>query len=360
MAKNEHRSQEAIDGQLISTIAGNWQAVTKDADGNAHIHTLYKHSTKTRPLPDLEDLLVRQAPPVRITPSRAKVPERDFKLIVDLPDPQVDWRRLPSGELSPIHDERAMKIGRLICYDLRPDVIVIGGDALDMAAIARFDKDSQHFNAPEAIQVAIDGLSSYLAGLRSDNPKAEIVMLTGNHEQRLIKYVLKNAEKVYGLRRANSPEEWPVLTVPYLLRTDEMDIKWVSGYPANEYRYNDDLTFVHGDKTRSQGSSAELYSKEYDTNVVFHHVHRIESHTRTTKTGRFITAATFGTLASIRGDVPSYGSGVDDRGEIVPRYENWQQGLGLIAVYPDGYIEMHPIHIRNGMARFMGREYLVD
>lgn len=332
-----------------------WQVVAKDSNDEPHIFDL-EYERHVPPQAELDKLLVRQAPPLRITPSRAKIPERDFNTIIDLPDIQMDWRHI-NGEYQPIHDEKAMKVARMICQDLKPDTIVIGGDNLDMAALSRFEKDSNHFSSPQSLQMAVDGLSKFLGHLRAENPQSRIVMLEGNHEKRLAKYVLKLADKLYGLRRANSPGEWPVNTVPHLLRLDELGVEWVSGYPAAEFRYSEDLSFIHGDRVRSGSSTAALYTKEHEQNVVFHHIHRHEMQTRTTRRGRFITAAAFGTLASNRGHVPSYGSGVDDRGEVVQRFENWQQGIGVILEYPDGYLEMHPIQIRDGTARFMGREY---
>ena len=334
-----------------------WQVVAKDSDNEPHVFDL--EGKKYKKTVDVEELLIRQAPPLRITPSRTRIPEREHRVIVDLPDIQMDFYHDLEGERHPTHDERALKVARMICQDLKPNVIVIGGDNVDMAALSRFEKDSLRFSAPEALQLAIDGLSNFLGHLRSENPQSRIIMLEGNHDKRLSKYVLKHAEKLYGLKRANSRNEYPVNTFPFLLRLEDMKIEYASGYPANEVWLEDDLVFVHGDRVRSSSSTAELYSKDYDNDVIFHHIHRHEMHSRTTKTGRFITAASFGTLASIEGDVPSYGNGIDDRGNVVPKYENWQQGMGVILQYPDGYREMHPIHIRNGQARFLGREYRV-
>src|SRR5690606_14420473 len=139
------------------------------------------------------------------------------------PDIQMDWWQDLEGNLHPTHDERALKVARMLCQDLKPDLIVIGGDNVDMAALSRFEKDSNRFSGPEALQIAIDGLSSFLGQLRSENPQSRIVMLEGNHDRRLAKYVLKNAERLYGLKRANSKDEYPVNTLPFLLRLDEMD-----------------------------------------------------------------------------------------------------------------------------------------
>ena len=45
---------EQIGDKTVSTIEGWYEVVTKDSEGVAQIHRLYKHSTKTRPNPKFE------------------------------------------------------------------------------------------------------------------------------------------------------------------------------------------------------------------------------------------------------------------------------------------------------------------
>jgi len=161
--------------------------------------------------------------------------------------------------------------------------------------------------------------------------------------------------ELYGIKRGNS--ETPVLTLDYLTRATELGWNVISGYPANEWG-EDDLVFVHGNKVRSNGSTAELMSKTYpERNVVFGHIHRHEQHTRTNYLGHYLTAISFGTLARIDGAVPSYGNGVDDDNQIVKKYENWQNGIGFVDKYPDGSYVFHSVLINEGVARWQDKEY---
>lgn len=316
----------------------------------------------TEPLPNIrfiptlngENPFISQAAPTKITPRRIKPVERDYDDVVSIPDIQYGFRRMPDGRYEPLHDEAAMEVTRQYCYENQPKTIVIQGDNLDVPEFGKFEADGVHF--VRTFQLALDGLHKWLARLRAENPNARIVMLEGNHDIRLIKNVLRHAMELAGIRPANMPEEWGVLTIPFLLRLGELAIEWVSGYPANTYHHNDDLQFVHGHKIRSNGSTAELYTKQYNRNTIFGHVHRQEMHTRTDEDGRQITAATFGTLARIDGIVPSYNNGITSDGEFVPFNENWQQGFGHIKIY-DGYTDIRPIRIFNGRAIVDGKEY---
>lgn len=354
---HERYIEELEDGthQENSHIFGKWTTPVKirhpDGSEEVQLITNYRDTYKTRPI--LEHDFISQAPPMRITPSRAKPEKRDHRVIVSIPDEQIGYRNI-KGELHPIHDERAMRCARYLLKDIKPDVIVAQGDTLDMAELSRFAPDSDHF--VKTLQPSIDRAAQWDAELAADHPNAEKIRLEGNH-QRLTKFIMKHTAQLYGIKR--SGEELPVLSIPYLVRADETGWRYITGYPANEYRYADDLVFVHGDKVKSNGSTAEAMSKKYpERNVVFGHVHRQEMHTRTNHLGRYIVAATFGTLARIDGAVPSFGNGIDHKNQVVERFENWQNGVGVIRDY-DGEYTFEPIPIHDGVAYYRDKEYHV-
>ncbi|WP_218571937.1 hypothetical protein, partial [Pseudomonas sp. SZ57] len=83
---------------------------------------------------------------------------------------------------------------------------------------------------------------------RANAPEAEVTLIEGNHDRRLQKSILRNAKAAFGLKRANDPESWPVLSVPNLLRLDDLGVEYVEGYPAGEKWINDNLVCIHGHK----------------------------------------------------------------------------------------------------------------
>lgn len=348
--------EQAPDEQGRLTGYTTYEMITKDNEGEAHVHTLHARRYAVDPSEEIRGAFITQAAPTEIHPTDHTSPTRPYELIAVLPDIQYGFRRISEDHFEPLHDPRAMDVARLILADQRPDTIILQGDILDFSELSKYEADSKHFG--DTLQLSINGLHKYLAQLRADNPTARIIGLAGNHEARLAKSVLRHNAQLANIKRANMPEEWHVLSVPYLLRLDELGIEWYGGYPANEYEHSDNLLFVHGQKVRSGGSTAALMSKQYpDTNVIFGHVHRHEVHSRTDRKGRQFSAVTFGALCRNDGAVPSYYNGIEEHGEVVRRYEDWQQGAGLIRNYPDGYVEIVPIKIHHGTARVNGKEY---
>lgn len=292
----------------------------------------------------------------RITPSRKKSIERDYKSIFVFGDSQIDYRRLDDGELMAIHDERAMKLARYICRDLQPDNIVNLGDTVDLAALSRFKPDSDHFH--RTIGPSLQRTHDFYAELRSDNPNAKITEVDSNHNVRLKNFVLKNMPQMYGVRRAGDDSKYPVMTYPHLANLEHVGVDWVGGYGAAQFEYADDLAFMHGTMASAAGSTAQKLSKENpDRNVVQGHAHRAESFHRTDRHGRTLGAYVVGALCRTTGEVPSYHSGVDDMNMPVRYQENWQQGAMHIKDYGDGNYQFDHILFRNGKAFYDGKEY---
>lgn len=338
--KNEQQKR------LVST----WESLYKDADGEGQVRTLHKYEY------DNEREPFTPAVAARITPSRRKPVKRDYESIFVFGDAQIDYRRLDSGELLPIHDERAMKLARFICRDLQPNQIVNLGDTVDLAALSRFNPDSDHFH--RTIGPSLQRIHDFYAELRSDNPNAKITEVDSNHNVRLKNYVLKHMPQLYGVRRAGSSDEYPVMTYPYLANLQALDVNWVGGYGAAEYRHNDDLAFIHGNTAVSQGSTAAKLSKENpDRTIVQGHAHRAESFHRTDRNGRVLGAYVVGALCKTTGEVPSFWSAVDDNGQPVRYQENWQNSVAHIRDYGNGNYQFDHIMIRDGKAFYNGKEY---
>lgn len=301
---------------------------------------------------------ISQADPVKITPSKRKPAVRDHKIIVAFSDSQIDYRRI-DGEDHPIHDERALEVVRLMCRSLQPDVIVNLGDTVDLAALSRFDKDSDHFD--HSMQPAFNRVHRMYAELRADNPHARIVECDSNHNTRLKKFMLKNASQLYGLRQAGSEEEYPAMSYPFLANLRAVNVEWVSGYGAAEFVYGEEygappIVFKHGMSSGTNVAGKES-AQNPETHVVRGHTHRPEMAHRTMRNGHYLTYMVVGVTCSITGDVPSVYNAVDDRNQVVRNQERWQQGLAVITDYQDGTYQFDNVLIRDGVAKYNGRVY---
>ncbi len=339
----ESRSEEIVDGRLISKIDGYYEQVTKDDEGIAHIHRLYKHSEKVRPLTpvgvDLEAVMVQRAAPVIIRPSRRKRPTRSDEVTLAMGDAQIGFR----GEET-FHDERAMGLGLVAVRELQPDNIVLTGDMIDLPAMSRF---SQRNDWQQSTQAALDRYHVYLAELRATSPNSKLVVVHGNHELRQPRYVQQNAAELMGIRRADMANELAVLTLQYLVRYDDLNVLSVDGYPNAAYWLEEDLKITHGTNAAKGGSNAAKYLQQEVTSTVYGHSHRLEVAYRTfpTRTGnRQIVAASPGCLCRIDGAVPGHRHSVDERDSLITRAENWQQGVLLIQHNPRNH-HIQPMRI---------------
>ena len=331
-----------------------WQGFYKDDEGEAHVVDM----TGIQISPSWDDgpawPVVQQAAPTKVVPTRAKRPARKFCTAVILPDPQIGFRRDSlTGELDPFHDERAMDVALQITAALRPDEIVNLGDLLDFAEFSRFEIEPAF---QQTTQPTLDRAHRFLAEQRAIAPEAKIRLLEGNHDRRLAKQIVANAKAAFGLRRAESPAEWPVMSVPYLLRLDDLDVEYVEGYPAGIAWINDRIACVHGERLK-----VERVVDDERVSIIQGHIHRIERQhkTRRSRYGpRHTLAASPGCLCRIDGAVPSTKGSTDSFGKAIMRPEDWQQGLAVVTYLPGDapfHVELVPIH--DGVAIFRGDDF---
>jgi len=75
------------------------------------------------------------------------------------------------------------------------------------------------------------------------------------------------------------------------------------------------------------------------------------------RNGHYLTYMIVGVTCSIIGDVPSVHSAVDDHNQVVRNQEQWQQSVAVITDYKDGTYQFDNIMIRDGKAKYNGKEY---
>lgn len=305
--------------------------------------------------------VIQQGPPVKIVGPKVKTiaMKSGWGKAIIVPDIQIGYYRDLAGKLHCTHDENAISILRQIVRDEQPDQIIIIGDTIDLPELGRFRYSPQW---AQTTQASIDRLTVLLTELRSDAPNALIFYLAGNHEERLPNYVLDNAIAAFGLRRGSSPDDWPVLSIPFLCRLDEAKVQFYPGYPANVHWINDRLRVIHGVKVNSAGSTVHRYLNDERVSTIIGHIHRREwgERTRATRDGaRTILAASPGCLARVDGKVPSTKGGIDLDGIPLTSYEDWQQGLAVVRYQPgDGAFVYEQVSIFNGWAVWRDKEYV--
>lgn len=167
----------------------------------------------------------------------------------------------PSGERfqtiltgSDIHDKLCDPFYRRTfiqtAYRVQPQKIVLAGDIFDLYEFSRYTKDPRKAD----IMGAITWVHNFLEDLRKAAPNAEIVMISGNHEARLLKYLSEN-----------TPDLLPILsdlhgfTVSSLLGLDKFEVNYIS---------KDSLAVFNESDLKKE--IAKNYYIAYDA-VLFHH-----------------------------------------------------------------------------------------
>jgi hypothetical protein len=306
--------------------------------------------------------VVQPAAPVKIPASRAHPVDDDLVRAVFLPDTQCGgW--LVDGDIIPMHDLAAMTVAVEIVRQVRPDVVVMLGDLVDLAAMSL--KFARTPTMAQLTQFAIDEAYQWLAQVRAAAPNATVHLLAGNHDDRLPRYIAANAAEAFGLRRASTPDSWPVMSLGNLLRLDDLDINWVQGYSAGRVWLREGLPGIVAHHGKHVSPSKQARDRLIASTFQGHN-HRLEVATRTHEGAYGAPLHTMhvscGTLARIDGVVPSFHSATDDAGVPVPQTEDWTQGVVVATWAPDPgtlpAVELVPIH--DGSAWFRGKHLTVN
>lgn len=335
-----------------------YQSLTKNADGEAEVHDLmglqFSPAWESGPKFDF----VRQGPAIKLPARTAKpmvIPD-GYQTAVIVPDCQIGYYRTANGDMIPTHDEQAISVCLSVIDKIQPDMVVCVGDNFDAPEFGKY-RLSPAFAL--TTQASIDRCTAFGAELRYAAPNADIVWIAGNHEERLTNAVIDNLKAAFGLRRGLSPDEDPVLSIPFLCRFDEHRVRYLAGYPAAGFWINERLKVIHGSKVASGGSTAHKYLATSKTSVIYGHIHRREWAERSREDfdgAKTIMAASPGTLAKTDGAVPSTKGGIDLDGRPLTIVEDWQQGFGVVTFQPgDGEFWYEQIPIHSGRCFWRGK-----
>lgn len=305
---------------------------------------------------------IHRAQPIKLNLNKNPRPKSGgWRVAVALPDPQIGYRQL-GKKLDPFHDEAAMDVALQIVEYLakndRVDEILNLGDFLDLPAQGRFEQEPAFaFTTQHAIDRGYKFLQEQRAASGSNT---KIVLIEGNHDRRMEKFIVSNAASAFGLKRADT-DELPVMSIPYLLRLDELKVEYIDAYPAGAFWLNDKLRAVHGTKVRSNGSTAAAYTNaDPHISTIFGHVHRQELQSKTVfdRLGPIKSVAVSpGCLCRVDGAVPSVNGSTKIDGSPETYWENWQQGIAVIYYKKTGEFFTDLVQINNGKAVFRGKEF---
>lgn len=272
--------------------------------------------------------------------------ESTLDLCMVVPDVHCGYlRNAETGALNPFHCRRSVGLALQLARQLRPKVCVVLGDMLDLP-----DWSDKFLRSPEfyeTFQPTIYEAGWILAQLAQSCER--VVLIEGNHSQRITKAVWTYMPQVYGIKPANTPNAPAVLSLEHLLGLRQIGVELVGPYPDGKFWVNDRLALEHGkDVSQAPGGSAGKVlqrGRQYSSGLG--HTHRVESASKTvdTKDGpEVIEAYNFGTLARLDGPIPSR-----------DKERNWQNALGMIWYDEAKDYQVEMLRVSHGAAIWQGK-----
>lgn len=347
-------AEEKVDDFLYSVGHSVWTQHTRDQVTKTLYANTFKATLKSKRGTAPSWPVVHPADPVIVTPSAAteRIVRIDgLQLALKCADPQIGFRVLADGSLDPFHDDKAIAVFIEAVRAYQPDKVTILGDFLDLPSQGRFAQEAAF---ARTTQLAVNRGYQFLAEIRAAAPDATIILVEGNHDLRMQNFIQNNALAAFGLRQADMPESWPVMSLPSLLRLDELNVKYIDAYPAATDWDNDLTRNIHGTKANSKGSTMSQYIHELPhVNTWAGHTHRCEIVYRTVLGARGEAiesyAANPGVLCRTDGAVPSVNGAIGTDGTPAKIVEDWQAGFGIL-YYNETESWPAVYRIRNGVA----------
>ena len=229
----------------------------------------------------------------------------------------------------PFHDADALQAA--VEYGMRhdPTIILLDGDIIDCHDLSDYEKDPRkRYTSDELALIAAE-----IRQLRKVFPKARIIWKSGNHEDRLNRYLMRRAPDLYGL---------PGMDVPGLVcmvgGTDAMQgVEWVDKRRVIRAGH---LAFLHGHEFGRGGGGVNparwLFLKAGE-NAICGHFHRTSEHSEPSLNREQRGAWSTGCLCDL---TPDY----------MP-HNKWNHGFAWVDVDTDGSFRVKNIRIVNGHVR---------
>lgn len=225
----------------------------------------------------------------------------------------------------------------------QPTRVILLGDLLENADVSRWqDRDGQA-TVKESIDAAYYLLRDYIDAA----PDAHFTWIEGNHDQRVETYAANGSPKLAKIARAGEDE--PVLSIPHLMRLDELRVDYVTGYPLSKIKLTDKLAVIHGKAVRKgAGATALANLEKRGHSVISGHTHRAGVIFKTVMdiddTPSTLMAAETGTMKEIKP-------------EVFDEAPDHQNAFVTAVIYPDGQFHLEPAIYSAGYLRWRDQRW---
>jgi len=231
----------------------------------------------------------------------------------------------------PYHDLRSLAAVEKYMAAHKWDGLIYIGDFLDFDCISSFNQGFPRRTEGKRLlndfDVANKILDRHQKIIKSRNRKAKFVLLEGNHEDRVSRYLDQN------------PQLEGLVSVQKLLRLKERGIEWVPSWSKGEVYKVGKANFVHGLYTNMY--HAKKMVDAFGTNIFYGHTHDMMAVPRVVKTKHEIhVGQSIGCLCEY------------DQAYMKGKPSNWQQGFMVLFVLPNGNFTYYTPRLFN--SQFIG------
>lgn len=245
---------------------------------------------------------------------KVNVPKgQQYATAIVLPDMQV-----------PYHDKRSMDAVEQFISKHKWDYYINLGDYMDLDCISSHNKNN--LRAVEGKRIMKD----YEAGnlildrhqkiIQKKNPGAKFVLLEGNHEYRIERYIDAN------------PQLEGMVEVEIGLRLEERGFKYVRCYKTGEHYTLGKANFHHGQYTSKYHANKMVDA--YGDNIFYGHTHDIMCHPKVLKgKDKTLVGQSLGCLCDY------------EQSYIGKNPSNWQQGFAVFFFLPNGFFTYYVTRI---------------
>ena len=177
----------------------------------------------------------------------------------------------------PDQNDVALGLVNTFIQDFVPDKIHLVGDILNFTKVAKYDQDPYyHVGMRDEIAIGRKILKELIRVARKANPDTEIIWYEGNHENRLIKYLSRNAS---ALAEITGDDGEYVNSIPHLFNLKGIGVKWI-GYSQRHFEHG--IRIEHGNVVRGKaGHTAHAMLDKRGASGFSGHTHRLAMVMRT-------------------------------------------------------------------------------
>jgi hypothetical protein len=182
------------------------------------------------------------------------------------PDMHIGFENAPGKHLRATHDEKAINCMLEFARDLKPDVMILGGDNMSYEAISHWRQNQKRSSKDLNLKREADTLKKLVIDpLKEIKSIKKRIFMMGNHERFAYDFIEANPSM------EGSVEPWSLTD---LKGWDIVDV-------GEHFRLGKNLAFVHGDQIGGGQNPANAAVNQYpESSIRFGHFHTFAAKTQ--------------------------------------------------------------------------------